>query len=177
MFTNSFRIVKLTAGIAKWKSLPKFLVRSSQSKSNPHVTDHFKTYPGRVINPIPGKPIVNPDGLTRYPTLTSPNGMLRTLDWIGTVAFATSGTITAGYAGLDLLGCTIVGTITSLGGGTVRDLLIGNSPVFWVQEYEYILLCIAASVCTFFTWKDIEDEGKGIISENGMYACYMYNYV
>ena len=147
----------------------KCIHRTSKTASNPHITDHFKTYPGKVVNPIPGKPIINPDGLTRYPTLTSSHGILRTLDWIGTVAFATSGTITAGYAGLDLLGCTIVGTITSIGGGTVRDLLLGQTPVFWMLEYEYIMLCLLASVCTFYTWKDLEDNGNGIITENGMH--------
>eukprot|EP00611_Tribonema_gayanum_P002449 TRINITY_DN11823_c0_g1_i1.p1 TRINITY_DN11823_c0_g1~~TRINITY_DN11823_c0_g1_i1.p1 ORF type:complete len:139 (-),score=1.34 TRINITY_DN11823_c0_g1_i1:381-776(-) len=66
------------------------------------------------------------DGLTRYPSLSSPQGVLRGLDLFGTVVFAYSGCVTAGQAGMDLLGCTIVGTITAVGGGTVRDLLLGD---------------------------------------------------
>jgi uncharacterized membrane protein YeiH len=89
------------------------------------------------------------------------------MDWIGTIAFATSGTITAGYAGMDLLGCTIVGTITSVGGGTIRDMLLGNTPVFWMIEYEYILMCLAACGLTFFSWKQLEE--KKIVSEDGKF--------
>lgn len=108
--------------------------------------------------------IVHPDGLTRYPGINSPNAILRTIDWAGTAAFAVSGTVTAGYAGMDLLGCEIVGTITAIGGGTVRDLLIGNAPVFWVLEYEYILLCLATCSATLFAWKADKD---GLFAEDG----------
>ncbi len=54
--------------------------------------------------------------------------------------------------GMDMLGCTIVGTITAIGGGTIRDLLIGNAPVFWAFEYEYIWLCLATCGATFLSW-------------------------
>ncbi len=109
--------------------------------------------------------MIHPDGLTRYPSLSSPNGLLRCLDWLGTVSFACSGTLTAGYAGLDLLGCTIVGTITAIGGGTVRDMLLGSLPVFWMVEYEYILLSIATCGLTFFGWKELEN--RKLIEEDG----------
>lgn len=101
---------------------------------------------------------VNPDGLTRYPSLTSPNGVLRLMDWIGTLSFASSGAITAGYYGMDMLGCVVVGTITSVGGGTIRDLLLGNVPVFWMIEWEYILMCIGASGLTFLFWDQVKDD-------------------
>jgi uncharacterized membrane protein YeiH len=78
---------------------------------------------------------------------------------LGTSAFAVSGTITAGYAGMDLLGCEIVGTITAIGGGTIRDLLIGNAPVFWVIEYEYIWLCLASCSLTLLAWHDRDKNG------------------
>ena len=84
---------------------------------------------------------------------------------IGTISFAASGCITAGYASMDLLGCTIVGTITSIGGGTVRDLLIGNAPVFWASEVEYIILCLATTSITFFTWNELEKQK--IVEEDG----------
>jgi uncharacterized membrane protein YeiH len=91
------------------------------------------------------------DGMPRYPDLSAP-GLLRAMDYVGTVAFALSGCVTAGVAGMDLLGCLIVATITSVGGGTVRDLLIGNSPVFWVEETEYLVICILVALGTFFLW-------------------------
>ena len=39
--------------------------------------------------------------------------------------------------GIDSLGCTIVGGITAVGGGTVRDLIIGQLPVIWIAEVDY----------------------------------------
>ena len=74
---------------------------------------------------------------------------LRGLDYVGTVAFAASGTMVAGHAGMDILGCTMVGTITSLGGGTIRDLLLGRTPVFWFREVEYLLLCVGTALAAF----------------------------
>ncbi len=43
---------------------------------------------------------VHPDGLTRYPGFSSANATLRSLDWLGTISFASSGTVTAGMAGI-----------------------------------------------------------------------------
>eukprot|EP00903_Cladosiphon_okamuranus_P006792 g6620.t1 len=99
------------------------------------------------------------DGLTRYPTLRSPQGVLRGLDYLGTTVFAISGTITAGQVGMDLLGCIIVGTITATGGGTVRDVLLGNTPVFWMQETEYLWMCLATTVGIFFLWSYLAERG------------------
>ena len=81
---------------------------------------------------------------------------LRGLDYVGTVAFAASGTMVAGHAGMDILGCTMVGTITSLGGGTIRDLLLGRTPVFWFREVEYLLLCVGTALCAFYAHDKLE---------------------
>jgi hypothetical protein len=53
-------------------------------------------------------------------------GMLRFSDYVGTASFAITGCLTASSVGMDVLGCTIVGTITAVGGGTVRDVLLGK---------------------------------------------------
>ena len=47
--------------------------------------------------------------------------------------FAFSGTIAAGRANMDLLGCIVVAAVTCVGGGSTRDVLIGRTPVFWRQ--------------------------------------------
>ena len=60
---------------------------------------------------------------------------------------------------MDMLGCMIVGTITAMGGGTVRDILIGVRPVFWFVEYEYLLLCLATTFWTFHTWSLLVEQG------------------
>lgn len=99
------------------------------------------------------------DGLTRYPTLRSPQGVLRGMDYMGTAVFALSGTVTAGQVGMDLMGCVIVGTITATGGGTVRDLLLGNTPVFWMHETEYLWICLLTSLGVFFLWSYLAKIG------------------
>jgi hypothetical protein len=57
-------------------------------------------------------------------------GMLRFSDYVGTASFAITGCLTASSVGMDVLGCTIVGTITAVGGGTVRDVLLGKGKCF-----------------------------------------------
>jgi len=76
---------------------------------------------------------LHPDGMTRWPGLTSAQGLLRTFDWVGTMSFAASGCLTAGNMGLDVFGCSVVGTITAVGGGTVRDMMLAQR-VGWMDE-------------------------------------------
>lgn len=53
---------------------------------------------------------------------------------IGTIAFATSGVFAAAEAGIDWLGATVLAVVVAIGGGTIRDILIGNLPVTWVRD-------------------------------------------
>jgi uncharacterized membrane protein YeiH len=104
------------------------------------------------------------DGLTRYPCLSSPQGILRGLDWVGTVSFAASGCLTAGHMGLDVFGCATIGTITAVGGGSIRDCLMSQR-AFWMDEPEYILLCLASCFATIVAWKTLDEQG--MIKEDG----------
>mmetsp|Transcript_399 Transcript_399/g.719 ORF Transcript_399/g.719 Transcript_399/m.719 type:complete len:308 (-) Transcript_399:1809-2732(-) len=106
------------------------------------------------------------DGLTRYPSVASSSGLLRGADYFGTVVFAVSGAVTAGFSGMDVLGATIVGTITAIGGGTVRDAIILHKQPFWVEEHEYFLMASAAAMLTFCTWKMLP-EGNLVKAEGG----------
>jgi hypothetical protein len=65
------------------------------------------------------------DACSRHPQLSVP-GFMRSCDYFGTWVFAISGTLTAATSGLDLLGCVVVGSITALGGGTARDMIMGQ---------------------------------------------------
>lgn len=67
------------------------------------------------------------------------------LDLLGTIAFAISGALVAMNKKLDLFGIFIVGFVTAVGGGTLRDVLIGNTPVLWMEETYYVY-AIATSV-------------------------------
>ena len=64
--------------------------------------------------------------------------VLYAIDIIGTMVFAISGALTAADKRLDFFGVSAVGFITAIGGGTIRDLLIGSTPVGWMQDLVYI---------------------------------------
>lgn len=61
-------------------------------------------------------------------------------DLLGTTAFAISGALAAMNRRLDLFGIFIIAFVTSIGGGTLRDVLIGNTPVNWMTQPSYVYL-------------------------------------
>ncbi len=71
------------------------------------------------------------------------------LDWLGVIAFTITGALVASRKQMDVVGFAVVGTVTGIGGGTLRDLLLG-SPVFWVREPAYLITCAVISVLVFF---------------------------
>jgi uncharacterized membrane protein YeiH len=73
------------------------------------------------------------------------------LDWLGVVVFAISGALVASRKRMDLVGFALLGTVTGIGGGTLRDLLLDSGPVFWVQRPAYLVVCAIVSVAVFFT--------------------------
>ncbi len=70
--------------------------------------------------------------------------MFTVLDIIGTIAFAMSGAVTAMNKKMDIFGVFIIAFVAALGGGTLRDILIGITPVTWMQNYEYVYVIIIA---------------------------------
>jgi len=72
------------------------------------------------------------------------------LDLIGTFAFAVTGAIRAKGRDLHFFGAIFLGTITALGGGTVRDLIIGRTPLFYLKDHYYLIIAISASILTYF---------------------------
>lgn len=76
--------------------------------------------------------------------------MIYYLGMIGIAAFAVTGVIAAGRKGMDIFSITLLGVVTALGGGTIRDLILDSSPVFWVGDLLYLWVSLAASILTFF---------------------------
>lgn len=62
------------------------------------------------------------------------------LDILGTIAFAISGALMAMNKKMDSFGVFIIGFVTAVGGGTLRDVLIGKQPVIWMNDISYIFL-------------------------------------
>lgn len=77
------------------------------------------------------------------------------IDLIGTFVFAISGTLTAAEKKFDLFGAAIIALVTAVGGGTIRDLLIGSQPVGWMQNPHYLALIGLAVPVSFFLKKYI----------------------
>lgn len=71
------------------------------------------------------------------------------LDWLGLMAFAVTGALVASRKQMDVVGFVVLGTVTGIGGGTLRDVLLGV-PVFWVREPAYVIACALVSVLVFF---------------------------
>jgi uncharacterized membrane protein YeiH len=99
------------------------------------------------------------DGMARWPGLKTARHQLRAMDYIGTLSFASSGAIAAATAQMDLLGALFVGTVTAVGGGTIRDAVILSKRPFWTSEAEYLYMSLLAAGATFAFWpRDKENK-------------------
>jgi len=77
--------------------------------------------------------------------------VLAAAELIGTVAFAMSGAMVAIDCGLDLFGVLFLGVVTALGGGTIRDILLGIHPPGMFYNYQYVLLAAVVAAMMFIT--------------------------
>ncbi len=75
--------------------------------------------------------------------------IMLTLELIGTVAFAVSGALVAIGCSLDLFGVVIVGCTTAVGGGMIRDLLIGKTPPAIFFKPEILILAVITTLAVF----------------------------
>ena len=78
----------------------------------------------------------------------SPSSVVYALDLFGVAVFAVSGALAAGRKGMDLFGVMVVSAVTAVGGGTLRDVLLDNQPLFWVRDVNYLLVAFGAAAFT-----------------------------
>ncbi len=76
--------------------------------------------------------------------------LLSVLYIIGITAEAMTGALAAGRRKMDMFGVIIIASVTAIGGGSVRDILLGHYPLGWVKHPEYIVTVAGAAVIT--TW-------------------------
>ena len=88
--------------------------------------------------------------------------LLKALDYFGVVVFAISGGLTAARKGMDLVGFALIGTVTGIGGGTLRDLLL-DKPVYWLSEWEYVLMTVLAAWAVFFFARAFNNRMAGAL--------------
>ncbi|MAW86972.1 MAG: hypothetical protein CMJ42_10630 [Phyllobacteriaceae bacterium] len=88
---------------------------------------------------------------------------LTLLDLAGVAVFAATGALAASRRQLDIIGFLFFAVITGIGGGTLRDLILGQTPVFWVRDPSYILTCAAIAVAVFFTAHLVESRYRWLL--------------
>ncbi|MBU0960494.1 MAG: trimeric intracellular cation channel family protein [Proteobacteria bacterium] len=76
--------------------------------------------------------------------------MIYYLGLIGIAAFSITGVIAAGKKDMDIFSIVLLGVVTALGGGTLRDILLDVNPVFWIADLSYLWVSLLASILTFF---------------------------
>ncbi len=76
---------------------------------------------------------------------------LHLLDYAGVAVFAATGALAASRIRLDIVGFIFLASITGIGGGTLRDLLLGKLPVFWIKQPLFIGVCVLVAILVFFT--------------------------
>ena len=84
------------------------------------------------------------------------NNTIHILDLVGTAVFAITGALAAGRKRMDIFGVVVLGCVTALGGGTLRDVILGAYPIFWISNTGYLWVAAIAAIGTFLSaryWK------------------------
>jgi uncharacterized membrane protein YeiH len=76
-------------------------------------------------------------------------------DIFGVAVFAVTGAILATRKKFDIFGVIVIGFVTALGGGSLRDLLLGTQPVFWLKDINYFYAVISSALLTFVLYNRI----------------------
>ncbi|MCW8332728.1 TRIC cation channel family protein [Vibrio sp. SCSIO 43135] len=74
--------------------------------------------------------------------------LLYIIDLFGTAVFAISGVLLAGRLKMDPFGVAVLGSVTAIGGGTIRDMALGATPVFWITDTTYLWVILSTCLLT-----------------------------
>lgn len=96
--------------------------------------------------------------------------LLYLIDLIGVGVFAVSGALAAGRKRLDLLGVVVIATVTAIGGGTTRDLLLDRHPVFWVADPSYLAVITGVALLTvlYVRWRPAPRNALAVADAFGL---------
>ena len=89
--------------------------------------------------------------------------ILTWIDYAGVVVFAATGCLVAARKRLDVISFILLATVTGIGGGTVRDVVLDLTPVFWVAEPIYLLLCTTTALLMFLVAQKINAYQRWLI--------------
>lgn len=74
--------------------------------------------------------------------------LLYFIDMFGTAVFAISGVLLAGRLKMDPFGVVVLASVTAIGGGSIRDMLLGATPIFWIKDTLYIWVILITCLLT-----------------------------
>lgn len=72
--------------------------------------------------------------------------MMELAQLVGTVVFAVSGVVAVAERKLDWFGVLVVAVVTAVGGGTMRDLILDDAPVFWIEDDKFLLFALIGGI-------------------------------
>ena len=84
--------------------------------------------------------------------------ILEFLDYTGVAVFAATGALSASRKQLDIIGFLFLAAATGIGGGTFRDVILGATPVFWVVNPTYLIVCVSVALLVFVLAHRIESR-------------------
>ncbi len=85
------------------------------------------------------------------------------LDYASVLIFALTGALVASRAQLDIVGFAFIASLTAVGGGTLRDVMLDRNPIFWMGDPTYILIAASAAVLIFFTAHLVESRYRWLL--------------
>lgn len=86
---------------------------------------------------------------------------------VGIAVFSITGVMAGAKKGMDLFGIMIIGVVTALGGGTLRDIILGV-PVFWITNNDYVVIALSASIVAFFLTETLWKTYKPLLTLDGL---------
>jgi uncharacterized membrane protein YeiH len=85
------------------------------------------------------------------------------LDYAGVAVFAATGALSASRKQLDIIGYIFLASITGIGGGTLRDVILGATPVFWVKNPLYLVICATVGVILFLSSHRLQSRYRTLV--------------
>src|SRR5215204_3261850 len=90
--------------------------------------------------------------------MSNAEGFVILLTYLAVAASAISGTLEARKYEMDVVGATTVAFVTAFGGGTLRDLLLGRTPIFWLIDPWLSITTFAIAIISFYLINRISDK-------------------
>lgn len=95
--------------------------------------------------------------------------MLYFQEMLGIAVFSITGVLAIQKADVDLFGAVVLGIITAIGGGTIRDLLL-DLPIFWIDDFNYIWAALIAALMAFFLTQRLQRRFRLLLYLDGLAA-------